>query len=115
MQGAIQEEIPVVRIHASRVEKVKADEVSSGEDDCVLVSEPTDDFYKNLGALFADCKPVEEDVVQLHVSSVSTIEPLKHVKGIRIGTRRLKIRSKKTVQRLEEKWYRYSRRAASRT
>ncbi len=58
VQGAIQEEIPVVQIHASRVAKVRADEVSSGDDDCVLVSNPTNDFYENLGALFADCKPV---------------------------------------------------------
>lgn len=75
--------------------------MSSGDDDCVLVPDPADDFYENLGALFVDYKPVDEDLVQLHVSRISAIEPLKHVEGIRIGTRRLNIKSKKTVQRLD--------------
>lgn len=40
----------------------RPDELSSGKDDCFLVSDPTDDFYEHLGAWFADCKPVEKDV-----------------------------------------------------
>ena len=81
-----------------------------------MVSDPTEDFYDNLEALFADCKPVDGDLVQLRVSSV---EPFKHVEGTRIGTRSLDIKSKKTVKRLEsqapqEGWYRYRKRAVSR-
>lgn len=101
MPGAIHEEMPVVRVHASRVENVKADEVSSGEDDCILVSDPTDEFYEHLGAWFADCKHVDKDVVQLHVSSVSAIEPLKHVEGIRIGTRKAEHQEQKDNEGLE--------------
>ena len=96
VQGTVREDIPVVRIHASRVEEVKTDEVNSGDNDCVLVSNPNKDFYENLEALFAD--PVDEDLVQLRVSSVELFE---HVEGTRIGTRSLDIKSKKTVQRLE--------------
>lgn len=39
MQKGLQEEIPVVRNHASQVEEVKVGELSLGEDDCVLVGE----------------------------------------------------------------------------
>ena len=97
MQRAKQEDIPVVRIHASRVEEVKADKVNSSNSDYVLVSDPAEDFYENLGALFSNCEPVNEDSKRLRVNSVSAVEPFKHVEG----TRRLDAKSKKTLQRLE--------------
>lgn len=54
MQGAIQEDIPVVvQIHASRVKEIKAGEVSSGDNDYVLCSDSTENFYENLEELFA--------------------------------------------------------------
>ena len=69
--------------------------MSSSDDACILVSDPTEDFYENLEALFAE--PVDKDLVQLRVSSV---EPFEHVEGTRTGTRSLYIKSKKTMQRL---------------
>lgn len=102
MQGAIQEDIPVVvQIHASRVEEVKAGEVSFGDNDYVLVSDPGKDFYENLEELFANCKLVDEDLELLRVNAVSTVEHFKHIEVTRFGTRRLDIKSKKTLQRLE--------------
>lgn len=71
MQGAAQEDIAVVRIHASRGEEVKAGEVHLGTGDCVLVSDPTNDFCEDLGALSTDLMPGGEIVVQLGVDSVS--------------------------------------------
>lgn len=62
VQGATQEDKPVVRINVWRVEEVKAGEVSSGDNDYVLVSDPTEEFYEYLGAVFADCKPVDENL-----------------------------------------------------
>ena len=78
-----------------------AREVSSGGNDCDLVSDRTEDFYETLGALIAEIKPMDEDLVQLRISSVRANEPFKHVEGTRIGTRRLDIKKKKSVQRLE--------------
>lgn len=97
-----------------------AREVSSGGNDCVLVSDCTEYFYEALGALFAEIKPVNEDLVQLRVSFVSANEPFKHVEGIRMGTRRLDIKNKKIVQEIRtsgflERWYRYSIRAVSKS
>lgn len=43
-QGAVQEDVPVVRIHASQIEEVKVSEVSSSDNACILVSDPTEDF-----------------------------------------------------------------------
>lgn len=44
---------------------------------------------------------MDEDLEQLRVNAVSTVEPFKHVEATRIGTRRLDIKSKKTLERLE--------------
>ena len=46
VQGPIQEDIPVVRIHTSRVEEVQAGEMSSGADECILISTPQKIFMK---------------------------------------------------------------------
>lgn len=44
---------------------------------------------------------MDKDLEQPRASSVSTIEPLKHVEGTRNGTRRLNIKGKRILQRLE--------------
>ncbi|MCJ1348040.1 hypothetical protein MMC31_006271 [Peltigera leucophlebia] len=98
LQGAIQEDIPVVRIHESRVGKVKAGEVSSSDNDSFLVSDPTDDFYENLGALFADCKPVDEDLEQLRVSSVSIVEPVEDAAAAKTDPNRPNTKTRKAVR-----------------
>ncbi len=76
MQMPVQEDIPVVRVHASRIVDVKSYEVRSGADDCMLISDPAEYFYKDLGTLFTDLKPRDEKVGQLHVDSVTVVEPL---------------------------------------
>ena len=40
VQATIQEDIPVVRIHALRTKEVKAGEVNSSANDCMLISDP---------------------------------------------------------------------------
>ncbi len=96
VQGAKQEDIPVVRIHALWNEEVKDSEVSLSNDACILISGPTEDFYENLEALFA--KPVDEGLVQLRARF---FELFAHVEGTIIGTPSLDIKSKNTMQRLE--------------
>ena len=68
VQGVIQEDVPVVQIHTSRFEEIKAGEVSLDDNDCFLVSDPTEDFYGDLGALFSE--PMDEKVVLLHVDKI---------------------------------------------
>ncbi len=75
VQGAVQEDIPVVRIHASQIGEARTGEVSSGADDCMLVSDPAENFYEDLVTLFPDLKPGNEKVRQLHVDSVTVVEP----------------------------------------
>ena len=96
VQWPIQEDIPVVQIHASRVEDVKAGEVSLGADDCVLISNSAEDFDEDLGALFTDLKPGDEKVVQLHVDSVIVVEPFDNTIGIRGYSYRPDTSNKKT-------------------
>ena len=74
MQGGVQEDIPVVQIHTSRIGEVKAGEVNSGANDCVLISDPTKDFYEDLVTLFPDLKPGDEKVGQLHIDSATVVE-----------------------------------------
>ncbi len=95
VQRAVPEDVPIVRIHSSRIEEVKASKVSSSDDAYIFVSGPTEDFYENLEVLFA--KLMDEDLEQVGVSSV---EPLKQVEGTRIGIQRLNIKRKKTVHGL---------------
>ncbi len=57
IQGAIQEDIPVVQVPTSRIVEVKAGEVRSGVDDCILISDPAEDFYEDLDTLFTNLKP----------------------------------------------------------
>ena len=95
MQGSpMQEVIPVVRIHTSRVKQ--ASELSLSDNACILVSDPTEDVYENLEALFAE--PVDEDLEQ---PSISSVGPFKHAEGTRIDTRSLNIKSIRTVRKLE--------------
>ena len=96
VQGPIQEDIPVVQIHVLRVEEVKAGEVSLGADDCILISDPAEDFYEDLGALFTDFKPGDEKVV-LHVDSVTVVEPFDNTIGIGKYTHRPDTSSKRTA------------------
>lgn len=96
VQRVVREDIPIVRIHALRVEEIKANKVSLGDRDCVLFSKPTEDFYEDLEALYAEA--MDEDLLQLHVRSVV---PFQHVEGSRIGTQSLDIKSKETVQILK--------------
>lgn len=75
LQGTVQD-IPAVRIHTSQtIGKVKAAEVRSGANDCKLISDPAKYFYEDLGTLFTDLKPRDEEVAQLHVGSVTIVEP----------------------------------------
>ncbi|MCJ1349385.1 hypothetical protein MMC31_007625 [Peltigera leucophlebia] len=98
LQGTIQEDIPVVRIHESRVGEVKAGEVSTSDNDRFLVSDPTDDFYASLGALFADCKPVDEDLEQIRVSSVSIVEPVEDAAAAKTDPNRPNTKTRKAVR-----------------
>lgn len=84
----------MVRIQTSRVKE--ATELSLSDNSCILVSDPNEDVYENLEALFAES--VGENLEQ---PSVSSVGPFNHVEGTRTGTRSLDIKSKKTVQRLE--------------
>ena len=69
VRGTVQEDTPVVRIHASRIGEVSAGEVSSGADDCMLISDSAENFYEDLGTLFTDLKPGDEKVEQIHIDS----------------------------------------------
>ena len=82
VQGAIQGDMPVIRIHTSQAEEVKAGEVSLVNDDCVLASDPTEDFYEDLGALFTNLKPGDKEVVLsvFLVDSVGIVEPIDNQK-----------------------------------
>ena len=62
MQGAIQEELPVVRIHTLQTKEFKAGEVRLSANDCMLISDPAKYFYKDLALLFIDLKPGKEEV-----------------------------------------------------
>lgn len=64
MQGAVCTTL-LARILLSQIQNVKAGEVNSSDDACILVSDPTEDLHEKLEALFADSKPVNEDLVQL--------------------------------------------------
>lgn len=97
MQRSIQEDIVVVQIHASRVEEVKVGKVSLGNNDCVLISKPKEEFYKNLGALFGNCQLINQDLLQLRISLVQL---LKHIHNTKIGTQSLNVNSKKIVQKI---------------
>ena len=99
MQGTIQEDIPVVRIHESRVGEVKAGEVSTSDNDRFLVSDTTNDFYANLGALFADCKPVDEDLEQIRVSSISIVEPVEDATAAKTDPNRPNTKTRKAVRK----------------
>lgn len=67
----------VIRIHTSQAEEVKAGEVSLVNDDCVLASDPTEDFYEDLGALFTNLKPGDKEVLlSVFVDSVGIVEPI---------------------------------------
>lgn len=96
MQETVQEDIPVVQIHTSWVQEFKADRENLGDNDCVLVMNPNEDFYDDFKALFAE--PVDKDLVHRHVGFC---EPLEHVEGTRVGTQSFDIKSKKIVQRSE--------------
>lgn len=54
---AVQEGMPVARIHALQIEEVKAGEGSSGAIDCMVIFDPVEDFYENLVTLFTNLKP----------------------------------------------------------
>lgn len=45
MQRPAPENIPVVRIHALRIQNVNVGKVRSGADDCMLISDPAEYFY----------------------------------------------------------------------
>ena len=76
VQGTVQEDTPVVRIHASRIGEVSTGEVSSGADDCILISGSAEDFYNDLGTLFTDLEPADEKVGKIHVDFVTVAVPL---------------------------------------
>ena len=98
VQATIKENVPIVWIHVSRVEKVNYDKERLNDNDCVLVLDPNKDFYDDFEVLFSE--PVDKYKNLIH-HRISPIELLEHVKSTRVGTQNLDIKSKKTVQRLE--------------
>ncbi len=83
VQGGVQKDIPLVRIHASQIGKAEAGEVSSGADDCMLISDPAEDFNEDLGTLFPDLKPGDKKAGQLCVDSVTVVKPFDDTIGLR--------------------------------
>lgn len=63
-------------------------------DDCVLVSDSTKDSYENLGALFANCQPVDKDLMHSMSVPVIAIGPFEYAEGTKMGTCRLDIKNK---------------------
>ena len=53
MQAIVQEDVPIVRIHVSRVKKVNADKERLNDNDCVLVLDPNEDIYDDFEVLFS--------------------------------------------------------------
>lgn len=49
--------------------------MDSGADDCILISDPAEDFNEDLFTLFPDLKPGDEKVGQLLVDSVTVVVP----------------------------------------
>lgn len=80
-QVAVQEDIPVVRIHTWQTKEFKAGEMRSGANDCILISDPAKYFYENLAPLFVDFKPRDEEVGQFHVDSITVFEPFNDTTG----------------------------------
>lgn len=65
-----------------QTEEVKAGEVRSGANDCILISDPAKYFYRDLGTLFTDLKPRDKEVGQLHIDSVTVVKPFNNTIGL---------------------------------
>ena len=63
VQGAVQEDIAVVRIHSLQIKEFEASEMSSSDNASILVSDPTEDFYENMEAMFVELVDEDEDLV----------------------------------------------------
>lgn len=86
-----------VLLPTCRVEEVKIDELSLDNDDCVLASDPTEDSYEDLGALFTNSKPGNEKVVKFHVNSVSIVELVEDVAFTETDPNRSDTKTRKTA------------------
>ena len=82
-QGAVQEDILVVQIHALQTKEFKVNKVNSGGNDCMLIFDPAEYFYKDLAPLFIDLKPRDEKVGQFYVDSVIIFELFEDIIGFK--------------------------------
>ncbi len=89
MQRPIQENISVVQIPALRIVEVKAGEVRLGIDDCILISDPAENCYEDLGTLFASLKRGIEKIGQLYIDCVTIVKPLDDTIGLERYTLKL--------------------------
>ncbi len=97
MQKPVQEDIPVVRVLASQIVEVKAGEVRSGVNDCILISDPAKNFYEDLGTLFTNLKPGIEKIRQLHIDCVTISKSLDNTIGLEKYTFKLDSNSKRNL------------------
>ena len=88
MQGGIQEDIPVIQIYTLQIEEIGAGEVNSGANDCVLISDPTKNFYEDLVTLFPDLKSGDKKVEQLYINSAIVVDSCDNTIGFRRYTQK---------------------------
>lgn len=48
----------------------------------MMISDSAEDFYEDLGTLFTDLKPRDEEVRQLHIDFVTVVEPFDDTIGL---------------------------------
>ncbi len=82
MQGIVREDIPVVQIHVLQTEEIKAGEVRSRANNCMLISNPAKYFYEDLGTLFINLKPRDNEIGQPYLDSVTIVEPCDNTIGL---------------------------------
>ncbi len=85
-----------VESYTSQTGEVRTSEVSSGADGCMLISDPAENFYEDLGTFFTNLKPGVEKIGQLHVDCVTVVKPLDDTIGLEKYTLKLDNSSKRT-------------------
>lgn len=70
---AVQGSVPVARVDTVQAEKSETLELVPNDNDCGLGSKPLENIFEDLSALFTDCRPVEEEMVEFGVHSISVI------------------------------------------
>ncbi len=97
MQRPVQEDILIVWVPASQIIEVKVGKVRSGVDDCILISDPVENFYEDLGTLFTNLKPGIEKIGQLHVNCITIVKPLDNTISLEKYTLKLNSSSKRNL------------------